>query len=546
MTPNTQRILRGYGPLLAFVVVFLLMAVLVPTVDREVVAENVAGAGTVGAGTGAGPNGVGDAAGPTGTAPAGEAGSAGTSAGGGAGAPAPQPPATGSCPDRELQIPGDPYSPPCIAFQGDNGGATAQGVTPTEVIVSVRLLDEPGFDQTLARLAGADILDQPRDIQRTVAALAEYLNKRFQFYGRTLTPVFYKGAGAEVPELLGGGQAEAEADAVKVDEEIKAFAELNGATPPFTDALARRKVVAFGTPYLSREWHMDRRPYNWSRSTDCSIITESTAEFSVKHLYDKRATFAGGALKDIPRKSGVLAPENPWYQQCVDAGERIVEAAGHDIDVRIAYKLDLATMSNQAASVISKLKAEGVTTVTCGCDPIFPVFLTAKAAEQNYQPEWLITGSADTDLDVVGQLNEQDQWSRAFGVSYKGRFRPLRAGLGYAAYKTVRQDEPAFTVENIYATMYMLALGVQLAGPQLTPETFEKGMFSYPGGTGPYGTWAFGPRNYPPTQDYRIVWWDPDARSPYNNEPGTYVEAFGGNRFRSGQLPTSDPGLFRR
>ena len=542
MTPHVRRVLRGYGPLLAFVVVFLLMAVLVPTVDKEIVTRQASAAGASSEGLAPG-GGDAEATGEAGAAdPATDAPAAAPDGA----APGDQPPATGSCPDRKPQVPGDPYSPPCIAFSGDNGGATSQGVTPTEVVVSVRLLDEPGFDQTLARLAGADILDQPKDIQRTIAALAEYFNERFQFYGRKLKPVFYKGAGAEIAELLGGGQAEAEADAVRVDEEIKAFAEINGATPPFTDALARRKVLAFGTPYLSREWHMDRNPYNWSRSTDCSIITESTSEFGVKHLYGKNATFAGDGLQGKPRKNAVLAPENPWYQQCVDAGQKIVRQAGHDFDVRIAYKLEIASMSNQAASVIAKLKSEGVTTVVCGCDPIFPVFLTAKAAEQNYNPEWVITGSADTDLDVVGQLMDQDQWSRAFGVSYKGAFRPVRSGLGYAAYKTVRQDEPAFTVENIYGSMYLLALGIHLAGPNLTPETFEKGMFSYPGGTGPFGTWGFGPRSYTPTQDFRIVWWDPDRLSPYNNKKGSYVEAFGGKRFRSGQIPGTDPALFRK
>ena len=43
MTPNARRLLRGYGPLLAFVVVFLLMAVAVPTVGKEVVAQNASG-----------------------------------------------------------------------------------------------------------------------------------------------------------------------------------------------------------------------------------------------------------------------------------------------------------------------------------------------------------------------------------------------------------------------------------------------------------------------------------------------------------------------
>jgi hypothetical protein len=43
-----------------------------------------------------------------------------------------------------------------------------------------------------------------------------------------------------------------------------------------------------------------------------------------------------------------------------------------------------------------------------------------------------------------------------------------------------------------------------------------------------------------------VVWWDPDGISPYNNQKGTYREAFGGKRFRGGQLPGSDAGLFRR
>ncbi|MCU1378768.1 MAG: hypothetical protein JWN29_1751 [Acidimicrobiales bacterium] len=539
MTPNARRLLRGYGPLLALMVVFLLMAVAVPTVGKDVVVRS---AGALGVGEGEGQV----------TTPGSTPVGAPTTVDGAAGqptangAPAKGAPASASCPDRKQQVTGDPYSPPCIAFSGDNGGATSKGVTATDIVISARLLKEKGFQQTLAALAGADILDQPKDIQRTIQALAEYFNSRFQLYGRKLKPVFYNGAGQEIAELLGGGQAEAEADAVKSAEEIKAFAEINGATPPFADALARRKVLAFGTPYLSREWHTQRRPYNWSFSTDCSIITESTSEFAVKQLLGKPASHAGDGLQGKPRKFAVLAPENPWYQQCVDAGQRIVTKAGHPYDQRIAYKLDLATLSNQAASVIAKLKSESITTVVCGCDPVFPVFLTAKAAEQGYNPEWVITGSADTDLDLVGQLNDQEQWSHAFGVSYKGTYRPLRAGLGYAAYKTVRKDEPAFAVENIYAEMYLLALGIQLAGPRLTPETFEKGMFSYPGGAGPFGTWGFGPSSYTPTQDFRVVWWDPDGISPYNNQKGTYREAFGSKRFRSGQLSGGDGGLFRR
>jgi hypothetical protein len=177
---------------------------------------------------------------------------------------------------------------------------------------------------------------------------------------------------------------------------------------------------------------------------------------------------------------------------------------------------------------------------------VFPVFLTSKAAEQEYNPEWVNLGTAGTDLDIVGQLYHQDQWSRSFGVSHLGEQLPQRAGLGYAAYKTVRSDEPAFAAEIIYAQMYMIALGLQLAGPNLTHESFEKGIFTYPAATGPYGTWTFGPNDYTPPYDTRYIWWNPSKVSIFNGKEGAYEEAYGGRRFAPGQIPAGEPQVFGR
>ena len=556
--PATRRLLKGYGPLALASLLFLLMAMFVPTVGAPeptaVTTGAPSAAGTSGgttADTVAAPDAA--AAPADGAAPAdatgGATGGAGGAApaGGGKGQPATATGGkTGPCAGREKQIAGDPYSPPCIAWEGDNGGATAKGVTPSEVIVSARILNEKGFQQQLATLAGAEITDRPEDVRRTMTALSEFFNKHYQFYGRKLAVKFYDGKGSGTTELLGGGQAEAEADATTVAEQIKAFAEINGGTPPFSDALARKKVVAFGAPYVSRKWYLNHRPYNWSLATDCSIITESVSEFIEKQMLGKSADLAGDGLKGKPRKFAVLAPENPWYQECVDDGEaRMKKATGNGFDLRLAYKLDINAMSNQAASIVAKLKNENITTVILGTDPIIPVFLSSKAEEQGYNPEWLVTGTAYTDIDLVGQLYDKNQWTRAFGVSYLGKQLPQRAGLGYAAYKSVRpNDEPAFAVEAIYAQMSMLAIGIQMAGPQLSPETFEKGMFNYPGGTGPFGTWGFDPDSYTPTQDYRIIWFNPNGMSSVNNKPGRYEESYGGQRFRLGSLPKEDPKVF--
>jgi hypothetical protein len=140
--------------------------------------------------------------------------------------------------------------------------------------------------------------------------------------------------------------------------------------------------------------------------------------------------------------------------------------------MNIQYQLDLSTLSSQASSIIAKLKADKISTIVCGCDPVFPVYLTQRAQEQGYYPEWDIVGVALTDQDIVGQLFNQNQWAHAFGITYQGKTIPYQATLGYAAYKSVRNDEPAQAVNIIYAQMYMLALGIQLAGPDLTAANF--------------------------------------------------------------------------
>jgi hypothetical protein len=172
--------------------------------------------------------------------------------------------------------------------------------------------------------------------------------------------------------------------------------------------------------------------------------------------------------------------------------------------------------------------------------------LTSKAQEQGYEPEWIITGAALVDVDVVGQLYQQDQWSRAFGVSFLGPMQPIRGTLGYAAYKLMRpNDEPSPLVDILYYDMYLLAIGLQMAGPNLTPETFERGMFAYPGGTGLAGTWKFLNGRYTPTIDAREIYWDRNRTSVQNNEKGAYLETEPGKRYRPGQWPSGDPRVFQ-
>ncbi len=95
-----------------------------------------------------------------------------------------------------------------------------------------------------------------------------------------------------------------------------------------------------------------------------------------------------------------------------------------------------------------------------------------------------------------------------------------------------------------------LLRGIHLAGPDLTPESFERGMFRSPrydtGLTDSRDSWGEGvwpdvDRNS--SDDATAILWDPDATGPDeagNDGIGQIVYIDGGKRFLPGEWPT-DP-----
>ena len=545
--PLSKRVTRSYAPLVVVALAFLLMTVVVDPVKRR--EDRVAAGGSTRAGGVPGTVATGATGADPGTAAAGGAGggAAGTAGGGGGGAggggAGVQP-----CPDRSRQVGGDPYSPPCVTFSGDNGGVTHRGVSATEVIIAVRELEGPTAGEIFAQLSGQPVITSKEAVKNTVLALAEYFSSHFNFYGRTIKIEFYKGQGVGASELLGGGKEAALSDAVKVSQEIGAFADISGITLPYADALFQQGVVNLGAPYPSREWFVSRRPYSWSIFPDgTNVVASASAEILRRQPAGSTADFAGPAYQGKPRVYGIVAPENKEYQESVDRYKGALAVGGIEPKINLKYKLDLASMPNQASNIIAQLKDAGVTTVLCGCDPVMLALgLTPKANEQDYEPEWGTAGLAFVDQDIVGQLIDTKQWRRAFGIAYNAESEPQGRSYPYAAFKQMRPaDEPAFGVEELYYQMYMLAIGLQMAGPNLTPDTYEAGMFAYPGGTGPRGLWHFGEGDYTTTDDFREIWWDPNRISGQNNRPGAWVQLGGGARYVPDSLPSGPAPFFQ-
>ena len=382
------------------------------------------------------------------------------------------------CSGGTVQDGNSPYSPPCLNWNGtDNGGATTRGVTKDTITVVMRENNNSDSgskdNQKLkdqAREKG--LTDTKEDQIRSRDALLEYFNSRFQLYGRKVKLVTYEGRGNMIKEFSGSGQEEANADALKVGQEIGAFADLSAISQPYLDALVRQKVVAFGGLHLPESYYSSKAPYAWGQLIDCTTLVQNATDLLVKRFKPtENAVRAGSAaMRGKPRKYGLLVPDDPVYKQCVDEAKPRLRAAGIEIAKEINYSLDFSKMQQDAPNMAAQMKGAGVTTLVLVTDPALPYFLTGAATQQDYWPEWFTSGAALTDIDILGQFYDQDQWQFAYGQSFLSDIFQGKDSESYRAFKAVRpNEEPAITRDQYYYNFLMLFIGLQMAGPNLTP-----------------------------------------------------------------------------
>ncbi|HKN39371.1 MAG TPA: ABC transporter substrate-binding protein, partial [Acidimicrobiia bacterium] len=453
------------------------------------------------------------------------------------------------CSGGAVQDGNSPYSPPCLDWNGtDNGGATSRGVTKDTITVVMRETGNGGGgsnnDKLKQQARDKGLTDSQEDKIRSRDALLEYFNTHFQLYGRKVKLVTYQGRGDMLKEFSGSGQEEANADALKVGQEIGGFADLSAISQPYLDALVRQKVVAFGGLHLPESYYQAKAPYAWGQLIDCTTLVQNATDLLAKRFKPtENAVRAGSAaLRQKPRKYGLLVPDDPVYKQCVEEGKPRLRAAGIEITKEIDYALDFSKMQQEAPNMAAQLKGAGVTTVILVTDPALPYFLTGAATQQDYWPEWFVSGSALTDVDILGQFYDQDQWQFAYGQSFLSDIFQGKDSESYRAYKAVRpQDEPAVTRDQYYYNFLMLFIGLQMAGPNLTPETFQAGMFAYPPRTGSFGRWSFSPTDHTCSDDAREIYYDRNALSAFNNKPGRWITLNGGRRFRGASWPEQAP-----
>ena len=449
-----------------------------------------------------------------------------------------------------IRIPSN-YAPPCVAArEGVEGGATSRGVTADTITV---VLYEAADDDLAASLQ--DQQDSPEATRDTRDKLIKMMEETYETWGRKLEIVSFKGSGSD--------ETSARADAVQVAEEIEAFASIGGPgqESAYAEELARRKVLCIGCGLALPDAALqENAPYLWGNLQTPEQYLLNLGDFIIERLLGQKAEFAGSPeIRDEERVFGVVHFEQdpPVFDSVEDMVAREGGARGYEAAVNLTYQLVIADLPEKARVLVARLKEAKVTSVIFLGDPIMPIYLTKAATDQGYFPEWIITGTVLTDTTVFGRLYDQEQWAHAFGISSLPARVPPDQGESWRLYEWFYGEDPQATgtIAVISPGLSQFMLGVHMAGPDLTPETFRDGLFNYPpsGGTPLAPRISFGDQglfanpDFTGTDDMQVIWWDADATGV--DEQGTEGTgmmryADGGRRYLPGEMPSTPANVF--
>jgi hypothetical protein len=412
------------------------------------------------------------------------------------------------------------YALPCVpAFDGDNGGATAQGVTADAIkVVYYAPEQNADLESILGGLGVNDTADQRRE---TLQDYTEIFASQAELYGRSIQLERFAASGGSDDVVA------AQADATDVIA-MEPFAVIGGPAldrGTFAQAIADAAIPCYACGgVLPDQMVLDMAPYVWSTAPSPSqflgmLNAWTTAGEELDGVDIDVANFAGGDLQGQERKIGVIHFEQdpPLYGETSDeATERF-----GTVDFTESYILDLPNMPAKATELIARYKSEGVNTIVFLGDPFMPGYLTRAATAQDYYPEWIFTGTALTDTNALARSWDPAQMERAYGISQLAAPTSQDLQEAMTIYRWYYGEGTSPPAPNQYALVAppaaWLVAGLHMAGPDLTPETFARGLFRIPPrGGGPsnpqvsYGNWGVFPEmDYQGIDDAVEIWWDP-------------------------------------
>jgi hypothetical protein len=460
------------------------------------------------------------------------------------------------------------YMAPCVQWTGtNNGGATADGVTAKQIKI-IRWL---GFqdDATKAILRAYKLSDEDAVIKRAYDAYRAYSNHHYQTYGRE---VVYEDYAASADSTNDEAMI---ADAAQIADKHP-FAVIVGnpaAVMPtvLASELNARGVLCVGcTVSLSTGYYRENPNVIAGGLPSINEYCEQSAEYIGKRLAGKPASHAGDELNPLQgytTKTRVfgLMYINGQKSKVDPEGERgrkICEDAfaqyGVTFAIQLAYLYDPGRNQNDVSNMITQFKNAGVTTIVPIVDPLSPILITQEASNQNYYPEWFVTGTGLSDTTTAARLYNQNQWRHAFGITPLWvTWNDVKKSTGVKEYHDAHRDA-ADGDEGVMCNIYrgvaqFLFTGIQMAGPNLTQDSWKAGLFAYPptpeGGGRAALPYVYSTPDLPTSiKDFAEVYYDITVTGPdERGQPGTgmMMKTDQGKRYQVGQWPSDGPHAYQ-
>jgi hypothetical protein len=329
--------------------------------------------------------------------------------------------------------------------------------------------------------------------------------------------------------------------------------------------LAQSKTLVHSYAASPKET-LAQAPYRWG-GNDPDAAAVNAAELLGKQLSGNPAQYAGEALQSTPRRFGVVMIEDQIDQSLFE--KTLAANGGSKIATTNTYVGsggalgDAEQAQRDAPIMVTRMKDAGVTTVVLFTDRAMNSALMEQATAQDWYPEWFMTGSGYYDLAVLAAGYPEEQSEHAFGISIFGPYFDIPADIepfvgAEGAYNWFWGEEVGTNSGVAGSGIIWLLNGIHHAGPNLTPRTFERALFSMPatggarndnplvGLTGygrttglPYAAYIPGPADFAP------FWMDPyqKAISPgvdsEVDHASWYIE--GGRRYGIGDWPKKLP-----
>ena len=436
-----------------------------------------------------------------------------------------------TCGPSIRQVSWSAYAPACEPkWSGNNGGATAPGVTGSTITLTYREASSSILQELFTLVPPATVGTNAEAIQ-TLQSYINTFNKNFELYGRHVVLAPYEGQGNFIDEDTGTGAPQAQADAITVASSLHAFADMSliDSSVTYTQDLQAQKVIAFGLYQQDEQWYEQNSPWQYTPGPNCSKSAQAIGALFGKQLKGLPAQFARGALQSEARKLGIFYTNVPTQAACQQQVDQALAKYGVTPAAQAALTFDISVLPTESATAVAQMKQAGVTTIICvGCDPISPRYYFASATADNYYPEWYfqsLYAANATDSDKFIRLLPADQRQQIITAGVSGTAPSVsEAQHAYDLGNTTPGAHIIPAYQLVYGSILAFFDALQEAGPNLTPANFQAAMKAIPQSSagGELGGWNGNEGPYDPASDFQILKWNNTATSPSDGLKGTY------------------------